>query len=504
MASMRFRNNKAKTNDESSNNSIYDSKHGDKKMPNLTIAMWAVVSMAVIFLFANAVTNGSADGDNGRNLQHHKNSKHNKKSSKTSKKGFRISEKKLALHQKGFGTGKKTTPCPEQFKKKFWIDKGKINQAPARAFRMQGWEKTDNYEEAQVIWTYSATHDWYDKLQPWQRYNHMHNYKLWNNKDTFVTYMMAYAEKSGKELPAIPETYRLDVESDLNKFKKRLFEGGGINIPWVLKKPSVNQGKGITMLGPNTKELKHVLDTVEEDKDEQNYIIQRYVCNEMTINNKKFDFRIFWIVASLDPLIIMYHDGYLRIGNSEYNEKDFSSTTAHLTTHTGLSAEGKGTWDNFSEYLEDAVKTNPKLKKIKDPTLHVKNQVKQALGEFAAGFKESVFNVDDISSENGFGFYGGDFIIDWDLDVFFIEPQHGCGLDEDFQFRVDMHNSLFTEMIDATEEIWERQERGLPTDNKSLENLGGYEIVYNDGWMYEYEGYVRSKDKKGCEVAQKE
>jgi hypothetical protein len=504
MASMRFRNNKAKTNDESSNNSIYDSKHGDKKMPNLTIAMWAVVSMAVIFLFANAVTNGSADGDNGRNLQHHKNSKHNKKSSKTSKKGFRISEKKLALHQKGFGTGKKTTPCPEQFKKKFWIDKGKINQAPARAFRMQGWEKTDNYEEAQVIWTYVSTTDWYDDLQPWQRYNHMHNYKLWNRKDTFVTYMLAYAEKSGKELPAIPETYRLDVESDLNKFKKRLFEGGGINIPWVLKKPSVNQGKGITMLGPNTKELKHVLDTVEEDKDEQNYIIQRYVCNEMTINNKKFDFRIFWIVASLDPLIIMYHDGYLRIGNSEYNEQDFSSTTAHLTTHTGLSAEGKGTWDNFSEYLEDAVKTNPKLKKIKDPTLHVKNQVKQALGEFAAGFKESVFNVDGISSENGFGFYGGDFIIDWDLDVFFIEPQHGCGLDEDFQFRVDMHNSLFTEMIDATEEIWERQERGLPTDNKSLENLGGYEIVYNDGWMYEYEGYVRSKDKKGCEVAQKE
>jgi hypothetical protein len=145
----------------------------------------------------------------------------------------------------------------------------------------------------------------------------------------------------------------------------------------------------------------------------------------MTINNRKFDFRVFWIVASLDPLIIMYHDGYLRIGNAEYNENDWSSTTAHLTTHTGLSAEGKGTWDDFGEYVRDAAKTNKKLRKIRDPLLHVKNQVKQVLGEMGAAFKKVTFNLDDISAENGFGFYGADFIIDWDLDVFFIEPQHG-------------------------------------------------------------------------------
>mmetsp|Transcript_4364 Transcript_4364/g.7314 ORF Transcript_4364/g.7314 Transcript_4364/m.7314 type:complete len:495 (+) Transcript_4364:64-1548(+) len=474
-----------------SNGGSYDSKNVDKKIPNLTIVIWAAISIAVVFLFASAISDDSYDSH--RTLRP-KASKHGK--------GKKSKGKALSLnHKKGFGTGKKTTPCPEEFKKSFWIETKKINQPVSRALRMQGWEKTDNYEEAQVIWTYASTTDWYDKLKPWQRYNHIPGYKLWNQKDTFVTYMLDYAEKSGKELPAVPETYRLDVDVELNKFKKRLFEGGGIDIPWVLKKPNVNQGKGIYMLGPNTKELENVFDTVEADKDSQNYIIQRYICNEMTINNRKFDFRIFWVVASLDPLIMIYHDGYLRIGNSVYNENDFSSTTAHLTTHTGLSAEGKGTWDNFIDYIEEAKKNNKKLKKIKDPVLHVKNQVKQVLGEMAAAFKEGTFNAEKISSENGFGFYGGDFIIDWDLDVFFIEPQHGCGLDEDHQFRVDMHNSLFSGMIDAAEEIWERQERGLPTDNKSLENLGGYEVVYNDGWMFEYDGYSRSKDKKGCAIA---
>jgi Tubulin-tyrosine ligase family len=243
--------------------------------------------------------------------------------------------------ENSFGSGKRLTPCPEAFKKKFWMESSKINQPIARAIRMQGWEKTDNFEEAQVIWTYVSTTRLYDKLKPWQRYNHIPKYKLWNQKDSFVTYMMEYAEKSGKELSAIPETYRLDTASDLKKFKYRLFKGGGLSVPWVLKKPNVNQGKGITMLGPNTEELKNVLKRVENDKGEQNYIIQQYVCNEMTINKRKFDFRIFWIVASLDPLIVLIHDGYLRIGNSDYTEGDFSNTKAHLTTHTGLASEGK-------------------------------------------------------------------------------------------------------------------------------------------------------------------
>jgi hypothetical protein len=220
----------------------------------------------------------------------------------------------------------------------------------------------------------------------------------------------------------------------------------------------------------------------------------------------------------------MYHDGYLRIGNAEYNENDWSSTTAHLTT---MNAEGKGTWDDFGGFLRDAAKTNKKLRKIRDPLLHVENQVKQVLGEMGAAFKKATFNANKISAENGFGFFCADFIIDWDLDVFFIEPQHGkmlkfgkygsrslahltckgislgCGIDEDHQFRVDMHNSLFTGMIDVTEAIWERQERGLSLKNKFLEQLSNYEVVYNDGWMYEYKGYRHVKNKKGCEISDK-
>ncbi len=396
---------------------------------------------------------------------------------------------------------RKMTKCPDEFKKTFYVGESKnINQPPIRAMRMRGWQRTGNHKEAHVIWTYSPIRSWYTKLLPWQRYNQMPN-AAWNSKDSFVTHMMNYSATTGREIASVPETYRLDEEAGLNRFRERLLHEGGLDTPWVLKKPNINKGMGITMLGPRSKELANVFKTVEKDKGKQNYIIQQYVCNEMTIRNRrKFDFRVFWIVASLDPLIVMYHDGFIRIGNSEYTESDFSNTIVHLTTSTALAEEEKGSWAEFAEYLAE-VNKNRNLK-IKDPIGHVRNQVKQVLGEMTAAFKDVSFNVNFLSAENGFGFYGADFIIDWDMDVYFIEPQSGCGLDEDFRFRVDLHDALFTQMIDATEEIWERQEKGLPVNNNDLVNHGDYEIVYNDGWIYEYKEYHRSKDKGGCALAQ--
>jgi 5-formaminoimidazole-4-carboxamide-1-beta-D-ribofuranosyl 5'-monophosphate synthetase len=90
----------------------------------------------------------------------------------------------------------------------------------------------------------------------------------------------------------------LGIEKEAKQFQKRLFEQGGINQPWVLKIPNVNKGKGVFMLAPNSEELKHVMKRVERDKQDHNYIIQQYICNEMTWQRRKFDVRFFWLVSS--------------------------------------------------------------------------------------------------------------------------------------------------------------------------------------------------------------
>jgi hypothetical protein len=154
---------------------------------------------------------------------------------------------------------------------------------------------------------------------------------------------------------------------------------------------NVNNGKGIEMLGANSLQLQSAVsrvrstikalstgrnesvalqilatnqsaegDTIQDGEiDEQQeirnneyqateeiststYIVQAFICNELTwFGKRKFDFRMYWMIPSVDPLIVLYTDGFARVGNADYDETDFSDTTKHLTTMTFIDTEMK-------------------------------------------------------------------------------------------------------------------------------------------------------------------
>lgn len=396
----------------------------------------------------------------------------------------------------------KFTKVPRGHEKTFWTDGAKITFPMTRALREHGWIKVNHWKDAQIVHLYSAKDHFFTDLKPWQRFCHVPRYWKWNHKDEILDGFKEYQAQTGSELYFLPESYRLTVSQDRKEFQENIKHKGGINHPWVLKKPRVNQGKGIEMIPPNSPRLLEVAekDVAEEEEPDFGYIIQRYICNELTWNQRKYDVRMFWFVASLDPLVVLYHDGYVRIGNGEYTENNFDNTVSHLTTHTGLGEEGKASYEEFNQHILQHYKSSPQLRHIRDPVQHVKNQFKDTLAEFVDAFSEISLShpgEEDLVPENGFGFYGADFILDSDLDVWFIEPQKGCGLDEDYKMRVEMHDKLFGGMVDTLEEVWQKQEAGEPL--LPLENTGGWEIIYGDGWRYRYEGYERSKDKAGCD-----
>mmetsp|Transcript_29440 Transcript_29440/g.69020 ORF Transcript_29440/g.69020 Transcript_29440/m.69020 type:complete len:640 (-) Transcript_29440:136-2055(-) len=482
-------------------------------LKGVVLLVAAAAVLAVVLVSANSRSGGGAVSDLAANVRVQRNlvgSVVDTDATATAAGAAIISTKTKKRHDIPKSGRPPATPVPPNSRQTFYIDtKHPINRPIARALRMMGWRRVENRDEAFLIYSYGSKSSYFPELRSWQRYNHIPNHGAFNIKDEFQMWMTKYEQDSGDTVWTLPETYRLEDEADRSRFVHRLDNGGGMDSPWVLKKPRVNQGKGIAMLGPHTPELTTVVAdvTAELAADPENapkYIIQKYICRELTIQRRKFDFRVFWMVASLDPLVVLYHDGYVRIGNSDYDESDFSSTTAHLTTHTGLAAEGKGSWSDLrsvlTEYHSENRSSNPILAAIDDPMEHVQNQVKQALGQLAAAFKEPTFNTASLhDAQNGFGVYGADFILDQDLDAWFIEPQNGCGLDEDWQFRVDMHNSIFGSMGNIVEEVAERQEVGLKLDH--LESLAPFEVVYDNGWMYKYEGYERSQNKGGCQLS---
>jgi len=385
---------------------------------------------------------------------------------------------------------------PKKYRRNFYSHGSRICQPMIRALRDLGWTKVENKEEARFLYTYTRYTSWYQQLESWQRYNHVPETYHWNRKDNFIEGIHNWEKKNKDDAWFVPATYRLHEKDEKKEFQDVLFNQGGIDYPWVLKKPNVNQGKGITFLGPNSDELKHVTDEIPE-----NLIIQQYVCNEMIWGKRKFDVRMYWLVASLDPLIAFYQDGYARIGNADYDETDFSNTRAHLTTHTFLGEEGKGSMDDLGVEVTRIWNSDPELqKRIKDPVTHVRNQFKHALAVVVDSFKGDglSFTTEHLKPEDSFEFYGADFVLDNDLDVWLIEPQDDTGMDEDHYFRLEMHHNIFYGMGMVLGEIWDKQASGKPI--LPIKNTGMWEIINAGDWMYEYEGYERSADKKSCEV----
>jgi hypothetical protein len=190
--------------------------------------------------------------------------------------------------------------------------------------------------------------------------------------------------------------------------------------------------------------------------------------------------------------------------------KNWNSTEAHLGN---LHASGKAaSWRTFAENLEATKKRSNSLKKqidsLADSAMqHVENQVKHSLAEMVDAFRGVTFTNNGTSMDNKFGFYCADYMIDEDLDVYIIEPQKGCGMLKENQVSKswkswnDVNAQLTEGMAEILKIVTKQQELGLPLDIEALEHAAGseYEVIYNDGWVYEYEGYERNL-KKGCEI----
>jgi len=91
----------------------------------------------------------------------------------------------------------------------------------------------------------------------------------------------------------------------------------------------------------------------------ESYVAQTYITNPLLLDkNNKFDFRVYMLVASTNPLIVYYHDGFLRVSLSGYNKSSTDKST-HLT-NTYLSMKKfeqiKGANETESEMSEDEIK----------------------------------------------------------------------------------------------------------------------------------------------------
>ena len=262
------------------------------------------------------------------------------------------------------------------------------------------------------------------------------------------------------------------------------------------KKAEADREKGVR--GRNSKWIK---------KKYNNYVIQAFICNELTWNgNRKFDFRMWWMVISIDPLIVLFADGYARIGHSVYDETDFSDTKKQLTAMTNNEGEVKGTMGEVKKLISNHYNRNYATlsKRFKgDAYQHVRNQMMEAIAETVAAFKNATFGNDKtpFTSENGISLYGADFVLDNNLDVWYLESQAGPGLIEDYDFRVDMHRQYLRTLFELMQEIQDKVVANPKASVLPLQSdMEGWDIVYAGDWMYQYKDYIRAPPVQTCSI----
>jgi len=168
----------------------------------------------------------------------------------------------------------------------------------------------------------------------------------------------------------------------------------------------------------------------------KNYIIQSYIHNPLLLNGHKFDFRVYLLVASTDPLIAYYHDGFLRVtlANYDASSSDKKVLLTNLALNKQIYDDAKG--GNLYEGMdEEALKQAQQwsYQRLQDYLLekeiisdknwldnHLRPQFKKAMIHLVR-MTSHAFRKD----KTVFQLFGVDFLLDTNLNLWFIEANSG-------------------------------------------------------------------------------
>jgi len=196
----------------------------------------------------------------------------------------------------------------------------------------------------------------------------------------------------------------------------------------------VHKGQGVFPLTEEAEQelMKEYLGGFLCGKNENTTVIQQLIHNPLLIEGRKFDFRVYMLIASTNPMIAYFHDGYLRISLSEYDSKSKEKTT--FVTNIVLNhdvfeiAEKNGTYNGMTKeemeaktcwWFDDLQRYLVKIGRVVDPNWldnHLRAQMKKIMIHLTR-MAEKYYAKQSSLSE----LYGIDLMLDGNLDVWFIE-----------------------------------------------------------------------------------
>ena len=273
-----------------------------------------------------------------------------------------------------------------------------------------------------------------------------------NRKDIVAESATEYAKNYTTRLQCInsdkffPQTWTLYDEDSCNEFFKILKspeyarkkqENKVVFIKKVGFGKGAHGGKGVVPLTDDEEAaLKETyLDGSLCGKITQNLIVQHFVHNPLLINGRKFDFRMYMLVASTNPLMAYYHDGFLRVSRVEYD-----TTSSDRRVYMNNLGPQQWSFDDLLKYLL-------KEEVVNDPNWldnYLRPEFKRAMIHLLRMSSHTFLNRSSV-----YALYGVDFMLDENLNLWFIEANAG----RSFSAKTDYIDRLIQHMLEDHIEI---------------------------------------------------
>ena len=362
--------------------------------------------------------------------------------------------------------------------------------------------QTTNASRADFIWVQNKMalqkHLKWENVNPTtQRINHLEFERELGHKGRLLDYLHQTYGVGGFKY--MQPSYRMWKVNERTEFLKQTMNVVETTVaskpfqPWIAKIPFKDNGAGISLLLTNAELNDFVVQQKGKAKSKQRVIVQKYLKSPLlTADGKKFDLRVYFLIASIDPLIVLYHDGYLRVALDVYdlNVNGTGSKRGHLTNANVQKKNNRENYDRLKESTRREFNTIAPLLHGINNLDTIRCSIQKALVDVLRATRKPIKNSAKHCPKC-FSLLGADFMVDdtSDNNVFISEVQSGPGLPTSTATTKTFFTKMLPQVVDIVNELDTKRKKQIPV--WPIEKMGDFfpilhdPILHNEDWNNE-------------------
>ena len=311
------------------------------------------------------------------------------------------------------------------------------------SMRLAGYKYNRDDPKATLIWYDNLKkRDFFGPLKPWQIVNRLPLVNTICRKAPFVRLIQRTAQTFPSQFRFLPKSFLVPIQQDV--FEKEVHDHPG---KYIIKPDRGSLGEGITIIEEGQ----------EVPKIEKLCVAQEYIPS-FKIDDYKFDFRIYVLIASVDPLrIYVYRNGVARFCSKKASEH---SVFSELTNKSLNKKNPDVVMTQIVKLVADVMaRLDREGHDIKRLWQRIDRAIVSTIITASAFLKTGMEqSCPKIGIQRCFQILGFDVLLDEELNPYILEVNYRPSLETNAQYERKMKTSMLSDAMKIIQPAPEFQE----------------------------------------------